>query len=497
MSDTRKSYPLIDATEPNLIEETFDYDLPPLIRFDGPLVEYIDGEPVHFDPKSLATRDFFITDTTFRDGQQARPPYTIDQMVHIYDLLSKLGGPNGVIRQTEFFLYTKNDRATLDRCRELGHAYPECTGWIRAVPGDFRLAKEAGLKETGMLTSSSDYHIFQKLKYKSRQACMDAYCEVVDAAFEAGVRPRCHLEDITRADIEGFVLPFVERLMRMSEQVPEELSVKIRLCDTMGFGVSFPGVELPRSIPKLIYRLNQSVGVPSSRLEWHGHNDFHKVHVNGATAWLYGCDAVNTTLFGYGERTGNPPLEGAVIEYIALKGDLCGIQTEGITELAEYMRSIGFPIPLRGPVLQHDPGRHPRRGPAIRRADLQHLRYDQAAASSAPGRPDRQDGFRRRGPLGQRVLRPERRQTPQRDEGPQGGPLGARPVRSARPDDRHQRRRARAAGQGTYARAVRQVQRLARVIHGCGNSSAAIDLQDWQCYGSSGTSRVTPSLSTG
>ena len=88
---------------------------------------------------------------------------------------------------------------------------------------------------------------------------MDGYCEVVDAAFEAGVRPRCHLEDVTRADIEGFVLPFVERLMRMSEQVPDELSVKIRLCDTMGFGLSFPGVELPRSIPKLIYKLNQEV----------------------------------------------------------------------------------------------------------------------------------------------------------------------------------------------------------------------------------------------
>ena len=75
------------------------------------------------------------------------------------------------------------------------------TGWIRAVKGDFRLVKEAGLQETGMLTSSSDYHIFNKLKFKSRQDCMDSYCEVVDAAFEAGVRPRCHLEDITRADI--------------------------------------------------------------------------------------------------------------------------------------------------------------------------------------------------------------------------------------------------------------------------------------------------------
>ncbi len=29
-------------------------------------------------------------------------------------MLAKLGGPNGVIRQTEFFLYTANDRKALD-----------------------------------------------------------------------------------------------------------------------------------------------------------------------------------------------------------------------------------------------------------------------------------------------------------------------------------------------------------------------------------------------
>ena len=347
----RKTYPLVNTTEPNLLEETFDYNLPPLIHFDGPVIEVIDGEQVEFDPAALKTRDIVITDTTFRDGQQARPPYSIQQMVHIYDLLSKLGGPGGVVRQTEFFLYTTNDRKTLDGCRELGHRFPECTGWIRAVAGDFRLVKQAGLKETGMLTSCSDYHIFGKLKFNSRQACMDSYCGVVDAALEAGVRPRCHLEDVTRADVEGFVLPFVERLMRMSEQAPEELSVKIRLCDTMGFGVSFPGARLPRSIPKLIYKLNREVGVPSDRLEWHGHNDFHKVHTNGAAAWLYGCDALNATLFGFGERTGNPPLEAAVIEYIALKGQLCGIQTEVITELADYMRSIGLPIPDNYPLV--------------------------------------------------------------------------------------------------------------------------------------------------
>jgi isopropylmalate/homocitrate/citramalate synthase len=340
-----KRHALVDAVRPNLLEEIFPYLLPPLISFEGTVIEQIDGQPVEFDFTKARNRPLLISDTTFRDGQQSQPPYTIDQMVHIYDLMSKLSGPNGVIRQTEFFLYTKNDRLTLDRCRELGHAYPECTGWIRAVKGDFRLVKEAGLRETGMLTSCSDYHIFNKLKFRSRRECLESYCEVVAAAFEAGVRPRCHLEDLTRADIDGFVLPFVDRLMEMSEQVPDELSVKIRLCDTMGFGLSYPGAELPRSIPKLIYILNQQCGVPSDRLEWHGHNDFHKVHVNGATAWLYGCDVVNTTLFGFGERTGNPPLEGAIFEYISLKGDKCGIDTTVITELADYMRSIGLPIP--------------------------------------------------------------------------------------------------------------------------------------------------------
>jgi len=345
MNRAKKHHPLVDVKEPNLLEDTYPYSLPPLIHFEGPVIENIDGKAVEFDFGVVKERNIFISDTTFRDGQQARPPYTIDQMVHIYDLMSRLGGPNGVIRQTEFFLYTKNDRETLDRCRALGHKYPECTGWIRAIKGDFRLVKEAGLKETGMLTSCSDYHIFHKLKFRSRAECMNAYCEVVDAAFAEGVRPRCHLEDLTRADIDGFVLPFVERLMEMSSQVPEELSAKIRLCDTMGFGISYPGAGLPRSIPKLIYKLNQECGVPSDRLEWHGHNDFHKVHTNGGTAWLYGCDFVNTTLFGFGERTGNPPLESAIFEYIALKGDLCGINTMVITELADYMRSIGLPIP--------------------------------------------------------------------------------------------------------------------------------------------------------
>ncbi|NQT94794.1 MAG: hypothetical protein HQ559_18705, partial [Lentisphaerae bacterium] len=253
-----------------------------------------------------------------------------------------------------FFLYTGKDREAIEKCRELGHAYPEITGWIRADADDFLLVKEMGLKETGMLTSCSDYHIFHKMRKDRRQA-FDDYVSVVEAAIEAGVRPRCHLEDVTRADIDGFVVPFVQKLMELSEYLPDELKIKIRLCDTMGYGISYAGASLPRSIPKLIHRMVHDAGVPPERLEWHGHNDFHKVHVNGSTCWLYGVDAVNTSLFGYGERTGNPPLEGALIEYVGLRGELNGVDLPVITEIADYFRNeIGAAIPSHYPFVGED-----------------------------------------------------------------------------------------------------------------------------------------------
>ena len=285
-----KTWKIIDREEPNLIEDQFDYNLPPRIQFEGTIIEEIDGEKVEFHPSEVLKRDLVVTDTSFRDGQQARPPYTIEQQVKMFDMMARLGGSKGLIRQSEFFLYTKNDRQTLEECQALGHTYPEITSWIRANKGDFRLVKEAGVKETGMLTSCSDYHIFMKLK-KNRREVFNDYLEVVEAAWEKGIRPRCHLEDLTRADIDGFVMPFVSELVKRSEQVAPGLHAKVRLCDTMGFGVSYPGASLPRSIPKLIHRLHHDAGVPHECLEWHGHNDFHKVHINGCL--LYTSDAAD------------------------------------------------------------------------------------------------------------------------------------------------------------------------------------------------------------
>ena len=326
-------YPLVDVDTPNVFRNLFHYDEIPKIAFNDRIVP-------HNMPDEI-----WITDTTFRDGQQSRAPYTTEQIVSIYEYLHRLGGPKGKVRQSEFFLYSKKDRDAVYRCLEKGYEFPEITSWIRASKKDFELVKEIGLKETGILVSCSDYHIFYKLKMTRKEA-LEHYLTVVRE--ETGVRPRCHLEDITRSDIYGFVIPFCMELMKLMDEY--KIPVKIRVCDTMGYGVNFPGAVIPRSIPGIIYGLMTHAGVPSELIEFHGHNDFYKAVNNSTTAWLYGACGVNCSLFGIGERTGNTPLEAMVFEYAQLRGTLDGMDTTVITELAEYYeKEIGYTVPSRTP----------------------------------------------------------------------------------------------------------------------------------------------------
>lgn len=328
-------YILDDVEKPNVFRNMFPYSEIPKIPFNNRIV------PLNL-PKNI-----WITDTTFRDGQQSRAPYSTEQIVTIFDYLHKLGGPNGMVRASEFFLYSKKDRDAVYKCMDRGYEFPEVTSWIRASKEDFKLVKEIGMKETGILVSCSDYHIFLKLKMTRRQA-MEHYLGVVKECLEEGIAVRCHLEDITRADIYGFVVPFCVELMKLSNSY--NLPVKIRACDTMGYGVNFSGAVIPRSVQGIIYALHTNGGVPHEWLEWHGHNDFYKAVVNSTTAWLYGCSAINTSIFGIGERTGNTPLEAMVFEYAQIKGNLNGMDTTVITELAEYyQKEIGYDIPPRTP----------------------------------------------------------------------------------------------------------------------------------------------------
>ena len=328
-------YSLQDVAEPNLYREVYNYEEVPKVPFNHRRVPL--GMPA----------EIWITDTTFRDGMQSQAPYSPKQIVDIYKMLSRLGGPKGLIRSTEFFVYSENDRKALNACRELGLEFPQITTWIRATESDFRLVRDLGIKETGILVSCSDYHIFKKLGMTRSQA-LEHYLEIISEALELGICPRCHFEDITRADFYGFVVPFVNEIQRLSQE--SGIPIRIRACDTMGYGEPYSEVALPRSVPGIVYGLQHYSDVPSEMLEWHGHNDFHKAVANATCAWLYGASAVNASMLGIGERTGNVPLEAMVFEYASLRGTLDGMDPTVITEIAEYFqKEIGYDIPPMTP----------------------------------------------------------------------------------------------------------------------------------------------------
>ena len=340
LMQSKYRYSLQDVAEPNLYREIYDYESVPKVAFN-----------LRHVPMQMP-KEIWMTDTTFRDGQQSVSPFTPEQILHLFKLMSRLGGPRGMVRQSEFFLYTENDQKALHLCQDAGLKFPEITTWIRANEKDFELVKQAGVAETGVLVSCSDYHIFNKMHLTRRQA-MDKYLGIVKSALNYGIRPRCHFEDITRADFYGFVVPFAGELMRLSRE--SGIPIKIRACDTMGYGVSYPGTALPRSVQGIIYGLLHYAEVPAELLEWHGHNDFYKVVSNAATAWLHGCASINCSLLGIGERTGNCPLEAMAIEYQSLRGEDGGMDLTAITEIADYMeREIGLEISPRQPFV----GRH-------------------------------------------------------------------------------------------------------------------------------------------
>lgn len=331
---------VVETGAPNLMREVFPYSEVGVIDFDH---KYTVLDPAE---------EFLISDTTFRDGQQARPPYTVQQILDIFEFLHRMSGPNGVIRQSEFFLYSKRDKEAVTKCLEKGYQFPEVTGWIRAVADDLKLVKEIGLKETGILTSVSDYHIYLKLGINRTEA-LEKYLAIVKQSLDMGIITRCHFEDVTRADIYGFVIPFAIKLRELSDQYG--IRIKIRLCDTLGLACTYPSAALPRSVPKLVRAIIEESGFSGSDLEWHGHNDFHKALVNASTAWLYGLASANGTLLGFGERTGNTPIEALVMEYVSLRGTTNGMDTHAITDMAEYFENeIEYHIPSNYPFVGTD-----------------------------------------------------------------------------------------------------------------------------------------------
>lgn len=299
--------------------------------------------------------EVWTTETTHRDGQQGGLPLSTERSLRIYDLQCRFTGDSGAIRQAEFFVYRASDRAALEGALERYHggAPIEPTTWIRATAKDVELIRSLGVRETGMLASASDYHTFHKFKPGGRVQAAETYLDAVRIALDAGIRPRLHLEDATRAPME-FMRPFIEAVLAVAAPYGPALRPKIRVCDTMGLGLPYEDIALPRSIPRLFAAL-RALGLQAADLEFHPHNDTWLVVANCLAAIRAGCAVINGTLLGKGERTGNAPLEGVLLHLLGM-GYYPGAKPDftALNDLAGLYAEMGEPVPPKYPLYGRD-----------------------------------------------------------------------------------------------------------------------------------------------
>ncbi|MEE9285541.1 MAG: 2-isopropylmalate synthase, partial [Dehalococcoidia bacterium] len=217
-------------------------------------------EPAPVPDPSVNPMPKLITDTTLRDGAQD-PRFALfpaEARVRYFDLLHKLDNRTGRIEQIEVFIYQKRDIWCLERLLERGYDFPQVTTWTRATPKDIKLMVDVSggqVTETGMLASASDHHIFDKLRFRSKEEAAERYLQPIMTALEHGVTPRVHLEDATKADIHGFIIPFIQRVLRETEG-----KAKFRVCDTLGLGFPDPHASLPMGVPRLISTIVTETG---------------------------------------------------------------------------------------------------------------------------------------------------------------------------------------------------------------------------------------------
>jgi isopropylmalate/homocitrate/citramalate synthase len=300
----------------------------------------------------LPGQEVFLSDSTLRDGaQMPGVVIKVKDRLRLFEYLNRIG-----IEKLELFLFTKSDKEAARAMLDCGYSCPKVTGWARANPKDIDLVLAMdGINETGILMSISDVQIRAKLGLKTREEAEEKFLDALQYAVDHGLKARAHLEDITRADLNGFVYPLVKRLIEIDP------GCIMRICDTLGFGLPFQGIGDPYGIPAMVGSM-LDLGV--TNIETHTHDDFGMATANSLAGYWHGANWSNMTFLGMGERAGNSELEKALLFLVQRVEGFQKYDLSCLSEFAEFMEaSVGIRVPRNKAVVgrnvfAHESGIH-------------------------------------------------------------------------------------------------------------------------------------------
>ncbi len=297
--------------------------------------------------------EIFISDSTIRDGSQMPGiVLTRDHKLQIYEYLHEIG-----IEKLEAFVFNQRDKDAVKLMFDRGYESPEITGWSRASRGDIdKILEVDGIEETGILMSVSDTHITSKMRLSGREEAEEKYLDALQYAVDHGLRTRAHLEDMTRADNYNFVFPLIEKIMEIDPDCV------IRVCDTVGYGLPYIGIDEPYGIPKIVEYLKKEIKVKN--IETHIHDDYGMGTASSIAGYWHGANWCSVTFLGIGERAGNTGMEKILLFLADRVEGFEKYNLEPISRFTDFMeKALGLRTPRNKPVVgknifAHESGIH-------------------------------------------------------------------------------------------------------------------------------------------
>jgi len=253
-----------------------------------------------------------IFDTTLRDGEQSPgASMNVDEKLVIARQLERLGVD---IIEAGFPISSPGDFEAVQLIAQ-NIRTPTICGLARARNEDIdtaaRAVEPAEHPRIHVFIATSKLHMDKKLRM-SRQ-------EVLDMAANGVARARRHTDDVefspedaSRSDLD-FMCDVIAAAV-------EAGATTVNIPDTVGYA-------MPSEIRKRIEYVKEKV--PSTAdivLSIHCHNDLGVAVANSLAAMDAGCDQIECTINGIGERAGNASLEEIVMA-IRMRGEIWGCET--------------------------------------------------------------------------------------------------------------------------------------------------------------------------
>ncbi|MEW9122885.1 MAG: homocitrate synthase [Thermotaleaceae bacterium] len=287
-------------------------------------------------------QDFYIVDTTLRDGEQAPGvAFLKEEKIKIAQTLDAAGVD---IIEAGIPVMGDEEQSFIRQLIAMKGKAIVLT-WNRMHTKDIDASLACGAKHIHIAVPASDLHITKKFK-KDRKWLLKEMQRVVSYGVEKGCRVSVGAEDASRTEAGS--------LIELYQQAIKAGAVRLRYADTLG-------LLTPLETYQMIKRIRENV---DADLDFHGHNDFGMATANAVSAFQAGAKYISCSVNGLGERAGNTPLEEILMTLKLLlqsEHPFDGKKLMALSQIVEKAsgRMIGDSKPVVGKdIFAHESGIH-------------------------------------------------------------------------------------------------------------------------------------------